>query len=209
MTARIDYQIEKYSFTEINESARIAQQWAEVIAECQQEKAGSEARLRMALLNVDYITSFELPFRLQLIRAPQLIAHLRSELQITQKAVTANENRFGCVYSLKADLTTIPDTYRYRFSNRIRRIASEGAAATPYQEIAKQVKKPGERLKLALEADLHVTALDGLYWFGMQRMAADVAKLRRTGMKIATFEVQAFDDLTGTTRLVPAYRRVV
>jgi hypothetical protein len=209
MVKRIDYQIEKYSFTEVSEPERLARQWAEVIGECQQEKADSEMRLRLALLNVDYITSFELPFRLQLIRAPQLIAQLRSEFQLNQKAVTSNETKFGCVYSLKADLSTVPDTFRYRFSNRIRRVEAEGSAATPYQEIAKQVKKPGERLKLALEADLHVTALDGLYWFGMQRMAADVAKLRRTGMKIATFEVEAFDDFTGTTRFVPAYRRVV
>ena len=208
MTARIDYQIEKYSFTEVNESARLAQQWAEVINECRQEQAGSEARLRIALLNVDYVTSFELPFRLQLIRAPQLIAGLRSELQINQKAVTANENKFGCVYSLKTDLSPVPETFRYRFSNRIRRVESGGFAATPFQEIAKQVKKPGERLRLALEQGLQVTALDGLYWFGMQRMAADVAKLRRSGMRIATFEVQAFDDLTGTTRFVPAYRQV-
>ncbi|EPX9373668.1 hypothetical protein [Yersinia ruckeri] len=33
MVERIDYKIEKYSFAEINETPRIAQQWAEVIKE--------------------------------------------------------------------------------------------------------------------------------------------------------------------------------
>lgn len=78
MAGRIDYQIEKFQFIERNESPRITRQWAEVIAECQQEKANSETRLRTALLNVDYATSFELPFRLLLIRAPQLVDRLRS-----------------------------------------------------------------------------------------------------------------------------------
>lgn len=208
MTARIDYQIEKYHFTEISESPRLAQQWDEVLAECRQEKAGSEARLRLALLNVDYVTSFELPFRLQLIRAPQLIDHLRSELQLSRKAVTISDNRYGCVYSLKTDLSQIPDAFRYRFSNRIRRVTSGDVTNTPFQEIAKEVKAPRARLKLALEAGLQVTALDGLFWFGMQRIAADISTLRKSGMKISTAEVDAFDTLTGTTRRVPVYRQV-
>lgn len=208
MTARIDYQIEKYQFTEINETPRLAQQWAEVLDECRQEQAGSEARLRLALLNVDYVTSFELPFRLQLIRAPQLIDRLRAELQLSRKAVTISDNRYGCVYSLKTDLSQIPDAFRYRFSNRIRRVTAGETTNTPYQEIARQVKAPRERLKLALENGLQVTALDGLFWFGMQRIAADVSTLRKSGMRIATAEVDAFDSLTGTTRRVPVYRRV-
>ncbi|HCR0928576.1 TPA: DNA-binding protein, partial [Klebsiella aerogenes] len=44
MAGRIDYQIEKFQFIERNESPRITRQWAEVIAECQQEKANSETR---------------------------------------------------------------------------------------------------------------------------------------------------------------------
>ncbi|EFC7328346.1 hypothetical protein CS040_004547 [Escherichia coli] len=46
---------------------------------CRQEEAGSKERLRIALLNVDYVTTFELPFRLVLTRAAQLIAVLREE----------------------------------------------------------------------------------------------------------------------------------
>lgn len=72
MSGRIDYQIEKYSFGAADESPRLTHQWAEVAAECRQLKAGAEERLRIALLNVDYVTSFELPFRLVLTRAPQL-----------------------------------------------------------------------------------------------------------------------------------------
>lgn len=72
---------------------------------------GAEERLRIALLNVDYVTSFELPFRLILTRAPQLIAGLRDEFQLNQKNVIFNGKRFGCVYSLKGDLDAIPDAF--------------------------------------------------------------------------------------------------
>lgn len=49
------------------------------------KNAGVEERLRIALLNVDYVTSFELPFRLLLTRTPQLIDKLRKEFALTQK----------------------------------------------------------------------------------------------------------------------------
>ncbi|ANI82025.2 ECs1377 family protein [Kosakonia oryzae] len=208
MTGRIDYQIEKYSFTEMGETPRLTQQWADVAEECRQMQAGAEERLRIALLNVDYVTSFELPFRLLLIRAPQLIASLRDELQISQKNVLFNGKRFGCVYTLRNDLSGIPDEFQYRLSTRIRRIDAEGNTAAPYQQIAKETKAPRERLKVALTEGLQVTALDGLFWFGIQRIAADVQRLRKTGLKIATAETDVFDNLTGTTRRVPVYRRV-
>lgn len=206
MAGRIDYQIEKYSFTECGESPRLVAQWREVIAECHQLQARAEERLRLALLNVDYVTSFELPFRLLLTRAPQLIAGLRDEFQFSQKNVIFNGKRFGCVYSLKTDLSDIPDEFQCRLVTRIRRVDHSGTTAAPYQLIAKEVKVPRERLKLALESGLQVTALDGLFWFGLQRIAADVQRLRKAGMVIATSEVQVFDNLTGTIRHVPVYQ---
>ncbi len=206
MTGKIDYQIEKYAFTETGESPRITQQWQEVLDECRQLKAGAEERLRIALLNVDYVTSFELPFRLLLTRAPQLIAGLREEFQLGQKNVLFNGKRFGCVYSLKTDMSHIPDEFQYRLVTRIRREDSAGITAAPFQHIAKEVKAPRERLKLALETGLQVTALDGLFWFGIQRIAADVQRLRKTGMRVATGETDVFDTLTGTTRRIPVYR---
>lgn len=51
-----------------------------------------------------------------------------------------------------------------------------------------------------------MTALDGLFWFGLQRIAADVQRLRKAGMRIATSEMDVFDTLTGTTRRVPVYQ---
>ncbi|HHQ4309023.1 TPA: DNA-binding protein [Serratia fonticola] len=208
MVERIDYQIEKYSFAEVNETPRIAQQWAEVLKECRQVRAGSIERLRIALLNVDYVTSFELPFRLLLVRAPQLIAELRDELQLSQKSAVFNGKRFGCVYSVKSDLSKVPDEFQYRLSTRIRREVSSDETAEPYREIAREIKMPRERLKKALENGLAVTAMDGLFWFGMQRIAADVAILRKKGMHIATSEVQAWDSLTATLRPIPVYRGV-
>lgn len=208
MSGKIDYQIEKYSFADVAGTPRLAQQWRDVLDECRQLNARAEERLRIALLNVDYVTSFELPFRLLLTRAPQLIAALRDEFSLAQKNVVFNGKRFGCVYSLKTDLSDIPDTFQYRLATRIRRIDPTGATATPYQQIAKEIKAPRERLKQALESGLQVTALDGLFWFGLQRIAADVQRLRKSGMAIATAETEVFDDLTGTTRLMPVYRLV-
>ncbi|SQQ20105.1 putative DNA-binding protein [Escherichia coli] len=98
MRTRIDYLADKYCFTERNESPRLRRQWQDVLEECRQTEAGPEERLRIALLNVDYVTSFELPFRLLLTRTPQLIAALREEWDISQKNVVFNDKRFGCVY---------------------------------------------------------------------------------------------------------------
>lgn len=62
MAGRIDYDIEKYQFTEAGETPRLREQWREVYLECRQLRAGAEERLRIALLNVDYVTSFEPAF---------------------------------------------------------------------------------------------------------------------------------------------------
>ncbi|HBC7422563.1 TPA: DNA-binding protein [Serratia marcescens] len=203
---KIDYQIEKYHFSCADETPRLTRQWADVLEECRQLKAGAEERLRVALLNVDYVTSFELPFRLLLLRTPQLIAGLRDELQPSQKNVILNGKRYGCVWSLKVDLSTVPDVFQYRLVTRIRRVGSEGVSSASFQQIAKEVKLPRERLRLALESGLQVTALDALFWFGCQRMAVDVLRLRKAGMVIATSECDVFDTLTGTVRRVPVYR---
>ncbi|MEG3130568.1 DNA-binding protein [Pantoea cypripedii] len=205
MVKRIEYQIEKYSFMEVNESPVRTRQWEEVLDECRQLQAGAEERLRIALLNLDYVTSFELPFRLLLVRTPQLIAGLRDELQITRKSATFNGKRFGCIWSVKSDLSNMPDEFQYRLVTRIRRVDSAGITAAPYQHIARELKAPRERLKKALEEGLTVSALDGLFWFGSQRIAADVLSLRKKGMRIRTFETEVFENLTGTTRSVPVY----
>ncbi|EPK5154741.1 DNA-binding protein [Enterobacter cloacae] len=207
MTGRVDYQIEKFLFTEAAEPERLTRQWAEVLEECREQQAGAEERLRLALLNVDYVTSFELPFRLLLTRAPQLIDGVRKELQLSQKNVLFNGKRFGCVYSLKMNLDGIPDEFNYHLKTRIQRSDSEGGSEVPYRQIAQQVKAPRERLKLALENGLAVTALDGLFWFGIQRIAADVQRLRKTGMRITTSGTEVFDTLTSTRRQIPVYRQ--
>ncbi len=203
---RIDYQIEKYHFTEVSEPEHLTQQWTAVIEKCHETQAGVEERLRLALQNVDYVTSFELPFRLLLIRAPQLIASLRDRLPVRQKNVIFNGKRFGCVYSLKTELSAIPEAFQYRLSTRIRRVNAAGNSAAPFQQIAKETKAPRDRLRTALESGLQVTVLDGMFWFGIQRMAADIQRLRRSGMRIATAEVEVSDSLTGTLRRVPVYR---
>lgn len=156
--------------------------------------------------NVDYVTSFELPFRLLLLRTPQLIAGLRDQLQLNQKYAIFNGKRFGCVWSLNTDLSAIPDAFQYHLVTRIRRVRPNGVSAVPFQQIAKEVKSPRERIRLALASGLAVTALGALFWFGCQRMAADVLCLRKAGMRIVTSDADIFDTLSGTTRRVPVYR---
>lgn len=141
-----------------------------MLEECRLLKAGAEERLRIALLNVDYVTSFEQPFCLLLLRTPQLIAGLRDPLLLNQKDAIFNGKRFGCVWSLKTDLSALPDEFRYHLVTRIRRVSPDDVSVTPFQQIVKKVKSPRERIRLALEAGLPVTVLDGLFWFGCQRM---------------------------------------
>ncbi|EEL1361661.1 TPA: DNA-binding protein, partial [Escherichia coli] len=113
MQEHIDYQIEKYQFRARNESPRLMRQWEDVMRECHDTGAGARERLRIALLNVDYVTSFELPFRLLLTRTPQMIDSVRREWQLSQKKVVFNERQRGCVYSLQNDLSGVPDSFSY------------------------------------------------------------------------------------------------
>ncbi|ELN2578920.1 hypothetical protein RY966_004717 [Enterobacter kobei] len=64
----IDYQIEKYWLSATGGPLRLAQEWANSMDEHRQFKTDPDVRLRTDLLNVDYVASFELLFRLQLIR---------------------------------------------------------------------------------------------------------------------------------------------
>ncbi|HEI1694194.1 TPA: DNA-binding protein, partial [Escherichia coli] len=84
-------------------------------------------------------------------------------------------------------------------------VVGNESTSSPYQQVAREVKAPRERLKYALEAGLLVTALDGLFWFGSQRIAADVLRLRKAGMPVVTTTVEVHDNLTGTTHKIPAY----
>ena len=104
------------------------------------------------------------------------------------------------------NLDGIPDEFSYHLKTRIQRSDTTGGNEVPYRQIAQQVKPSRERLRLALENGLAVTALDGLFWFGIQRIAADVQRLRKTGMRIVTSETEVFDTLTNTTRRIPVYR---
>lgn len=81
----------------------------------------------------------------------------------------------------------------------------ETITTAPYQQVASQTKHPEERLRLALESGLQVNALDGLFWLGIQRIAADIQRLRASGMPILASDVEVFDSLTGTRRTVTAY----
>ncbi|CAI2535918.1 Uncharacterised protein [Serratia proteamaculans] len=127
--------------------------------------AGAEARLRIALLNVDYVTSFELLFRLLLIRTPQLIADRHSSRRAAAQPERYAFQREALWLHLEPAkyLSAIPDAFQYRIVTRIRRVDPTGVTTAPYQHIAKEVKALRERLRLALESRLQVTVLDGLF----------------------------------------------
>ncbi|OOI25581.1 DNA-binding protein, partial [Escherichia coli] len=126
MQEYIDYQIEKYQFRARHKSPQLMRQWEDVMRECRDTGAGARERLRTALLNVDYVTSFELPFRLLLTRTPQMIDSLRREWLLSQKKVLFNGRQRGCVYSLQNDLSGVPDCFSYSLATRIRRVDSYG-----------------------------------------------------------------------------------
>ncbi|MGL9725071.1 MAG: DNA-binding protein, partial [Sodalis sp. (in: enterobacteria)] len=65
-----------------------------------------------------------------------------------------------------------------------------------------------ERLRLALTSGLLVTGLDALLFFGVQRLASDIAALRKNGLKIDLLHVEAFDSQTQQLREIPAYRLI-
>ncbi|BCM48408.1 hypothetical protein BvCmsNSNP030_3428 [Escherichia coli] len=50
-----------------------------------------------------------------------------------------------------------------------------------------------------------MTALDGLFWSGSQRIAEDILRQRKCGVLVVTTNVEVHDNLTGTTRKIPAY----
>lgn len=102
-------------------------------------------------LDIDYATSFELSFRLLLTRTPRRIAALREEWDISQKNVVFNDKRFGCMDNLKGNLTGVPNTFQYHLSHRIRRVVANENTSRSYQQVAREVKIPRERVKCTLE----------------------------------------------------------
>lgn len=200
---RIDYQIALNHITEVSETPHQAKKWFIV----QQQHAGEVDRVRMALRRLSYVTSYELPFRLLLIRAPQAIEKLRDELSIHSRRVKINGSKRGILYSLDADVAA-PEAFHYTRKLTIFRSGAEGGTENSYTSIARQVSAPRERLRLALTSGLLVTALDALLFFGVQRLASDIAALRKGGLKIDLLHVAVFDSQTQQLREIPAYRLI-
>ncbi|MGA0525648.1 DNA-binding protein, partial [Escherichia coli] len=71
-----------------------------------------------ALLNVDYVTRFELPFRLLLTRTPHMIDTLRREWLLSQKKALFHGRQRGCVYSLQKDVSGVPYCFSYSLAKR-------------------------------------------------------------------------------------------
>ncbi|HAF5791911.1 TPA: hypothetical protein G8M32_005149 [Salmonella enterica] len=60
-------------------------------------------------------------------------------------------------------------------------------------------KRPIERLRLVPEEGRHVNAPDGLF----QRIAADIQKLRASGMNIMATDIEVFDSRTEPPESIP------
>lgn len=156
---------------------------------------------------VCYLTSYEFPFRLLLIRAPQAIEKLRDDLTIHSRLVKINGGKRGVLYSLNADVTA-PEAFHYTRKFTVFRSRAESGTKNSYISIARQVSAQRERLRLALTSSLLVTALNALLFFGVQRLASDIAALRKGGLKIDLLYVEAFDSQTQQLREIPAYRLI-
>ena len=142
MCTRIDSMADKYCFTFGGINPHVFASSGRMSRRSVGRLRRAEERLHIALLNVDYVTSFELPFRLLLTRTPQLIVTLREAWDISQKNVVFNDKRFGCVYSLKASLSGVPDIFRYHLSHRIRRMVGSENTSSPWQQIAGSESAP-------------------------------------------------------------------
>lgn len=108
------------------------------------------------------------------------------------------------MYSRHADFSA-PEDFQYRRTYKVFRIGAEGGTTSSYTSIAQQSDSPRERLRLALTSGLLVTALDVMLFFGVQRIASDVAIFLKQGMCLTLLHVSVYDSLTQTVRDVPAY----
>jgi hypothetical protein len=204
--ARIDYHIEKHTISERSETPETIAQWQKVVATCRDGAISSEiSRVLLALRTVDYVTSFELPFRLLVTRAPQAIDKLRDEHKVYCKPVTINGRKRGRVYSLSANINAIPNEFHYQRQGKVWRLSDGAITTSSYIDISRQTPDPRERLRLALTSGLLVTALDAMLFFGVQRAASDVMVLRKQGLDIKLTRAEVFDNQTQTRREVPAY----
>lgn len=202
---RIDYQILKNHLVVHGEPLRITQQWASVIAQCQSAQLNADQRAALALSTVDYVTSYELPFRLLLLRAPQAVDAIRKEMKIYSRRVDINGGGTGVVYSRKSDIVTYDD-FHYTHQTEVIREDASGQTQKDYVQFSAMDISARAKLVLALNSGLLVTAIDALLFFGIQRVAANIARLRSEGMAINLLHASAFDSQTQTTRDIPAYR---
>ena len=123
------------------------------------------------------------------------------------KNVVLTINGFGCVYGPEGQPFLV---YRIHSGiiclHRIRRVV--GRMKTHHCHISRLPGSESARELAGMHwAGLLVTALDGLFWFGSQRIAADVLELKAGMRRVVTTTVEVRDNLTGTA--LRKYRRTI
>jgi len=76
-------------------------------------------------------------------------------------------------------------------------VSAGGITTNPFPEIARETKESREQRRLSLGSGLQLNVLNGLFWPGSQRIAADIAVFRQTGPKIVTTALAVRDSRTG------------
>ncbi|CAK1761004.1 hypothetical protein L8R85_02290 [Vibrio splendidus] len=194
MEKKIHYDIQKVKVRSDKESARLTNQWEQVLQICREKSLGEIARARLAFNLVDYITSEDLPFRLLITCAPQAMATIGEETRVYKEHRVINGKQTGMIYAKSEQM--LPREIRY----------TNEFVATRYVD---GIKTPLSATSLVdcLKAGEVITPLDGILFLGCKRIAIDIARLKKVEptMNINMTRIEVSDNFTGTTRKMASY----
>ncbi|CAK1802733.1 conserved hypothetical protein [Vibrio crassostreae] len=194
MEKKIHYDIQKIKVRSDKESARLTNQWEQVLQICREKSLGEIARARLAFNLVDYITSEDLPFRLLITCAPQAMATIGEETRVYKEHRVINGKQTGMIYAKSEQM--LPREIRY----------TNEFVATRYVD---GIKTPLSATSLVdcLKAGEVITPLDGILFLGCKRIAIDIARLKKVEptMNINMTRIEVSDNFTGTTRKMASY----
>lgn len=195
---RIDYRIEKNTVIPKNEPPHIKEQWLAIMYHLQNNPLGTYLRALYALKNIDYLTAYDLPQRLLIIRGPQTIAAIEKDFTVYR----SGRSKYSLLYSRLKNVT-IPNSLEYSVDRTVIRSPLE-PSLTDTETLEKENSR--DSLLRILQSGVEINALDALLMLDIQRVALDISILRKQGHAIVLGKHKVFDNLTETLRKVPCYR---
>ena len=177
----IHYELSKINVVANGEVPRISAQWENVMSMCSERGLSEIERARLAFNMVDYITSEDLPLRLLITRAPQVMAKIAEETKVHREIRKINSKN-GTFYSRSKLI--LPNELEYRSSYSARRIINGTAKALSSRNLLN-----------CLEKGDTVTTIDGILFLGLKRIASDIAKIKakNSDLSIDMKRIEVFD----------------